>query len=568
MTIFMHKFLPLLFLLTACASDPLELHVAEVEWAQAEDGLTAIDLPTAAMTGTTELLPAHEDLNLKFSYRANEATKAKLMLQGKYAIELPSLAVAGATPRITTASSPGIWQDVEVVFIAPKDDAPAILPAVYLNGSLVYYQEVLPTNDAPVGPLALVVESGEIELTDQRQSDQGGVASSIDVNGVNLNIPLLQYEYFELSESANRLNDWAQTPVLKSGYINRFDLPSIRQKGSGYAIRFNGKLLIPKAGEYMLATNTPGLVSVFVDGEKIINDFGKKNGAGRADGFIELSEGLHDFRVEYVQPGGWGFINMKYKAPGEQAEKFLNTMGGGKAIATAGAKNPQKLETDDYPYLLRSFLYFPTPKVYEAATKRTHVISVGEGEGPHYSIDLQNGSLLQMWRGDFADTHDMWVGRGEPQVMRPLGPAIGFDGAPQWASISSDTDRWPDSIPIANTADFQHVRHTLDDKGRPTFEYEVKGGHSVADKLSPDNGGLLRELVHSAGGNTAIYTQLATAKEITEVAPGEYALRGPGLNLKIESYDGDRLVLQRASGKDRLLAELPAKGHITYRLDW
>lgn len=569
MTTFMHKFLPLLFILTACASDPLELNVAEVEWKEADEGLTTINIPAATpLTGTTELLPAHQDLSLKLSFRATQGAKAKLLLQNKYAIELPAITVANEEPRIKTAPSPGIWQDLEVVFIASKEDSPAILPAVYLNGSLVYYQQVLPADDSPAGPLNLVVESGEVEITDPRYSDQGGVSSTIDAYGVNLNIPLLRYEYFELSDGANRLNNWAQTPALKTGYINRFDLGSIRARGNSYAIRFTGKLHIPKAGEYLISTFTPSFVSVFLDDQKIINDFGKKKGAQKAEGYIELSEGLHDFRLEYVQPGGWGFMNVKYKAPEEKGEKFLNTMGGGKAIATPGASNPQKLETDDFPYLLRSFLYFPAPKVYEAATKRTHVISVGEANGPHYSIDLQNGALLQMWRGDFADTHDMWVGRGEPQVMRPLGAAISLDGSPQWAAISGDADRWPDSIPIAKTSDFKHVRHTLDDQGRPTFEYAIKDGHYVSDKLTPDNGGLVRELVHSAGGNATLFTQLAVARKITEVAPGEYALRGPGMKLKIDSYDGNRLVLQRASGKDRLLAQIPAKGHITYRLDW
>lgn len=226
----------------------------------------------------------------------------------------------------------------------------------------------------------------------------------------------------------------------------------------------------------------------------------------------------------------------------------------------------QELVTDDYPFLLRSFLYFPVPKAFGGTQKRTHVISVGEADGPHYSLDLQNGALLQVWRGGFANTYDMWVGRGQPQVMHPLGTVLLFDGTPQWAEISNDADRWPDSIAVDE--DFQHVRHTLDAAGRPTFEYVMKGGHALSDKLTPANDGLLRELTHTAGGNKTIYTQLAAAREITEVAPGEYELRGPGLKLKIESYDGDRLVLQRTNGKDRLLAELPAKGHITYRLDW
>ncbi|TXF91781.1 hypothetical protein FUA23_00935 [Neolewinella aurantiaca] len=564
----MHRFLPLLLLLfTACASDPLELHVADVDWSGDDDVLTPVASPEGALTpGSTELLPAHEDLNLKFSYRIKEGTSATLLLQNKYAIGLPDLSVKGGEPRIVPSATPGIWQDAEIVFIAPEEGSPAILPAVYLNGTLVYYQQEFSADDAPQGPLTLTVENGELEIKDVRKSDEGGVSSKIDANGVNLNIPLLRYEYFELSDSPDRLTDWKETPVLKTGYINRFDLPAIRERGNGYAIRFTGKLQIPKAGEYMISTFTPSYLSVFIDGKEIINDFGPKKGARRAEGMIELTEGVHDFRFEYVQPGGWGFVNVKYKAPGEKGEKFLNTMGGEKVIATPGTPNPQKLETDEYPYLLRSFLFFPAPKVYEAATKRTHVISVGEADGPHYSIDLQNGALLQMWRGDFADTHDMWVSRGEPQVMRPLGPAISLDGTPQWAAISRDGDSWPDAI--ADDADFRHARHTLDAAGRPTFEYTMKGGHSMTDKLTPTDKGLLRELTHSAGGSTTIYTQIAAGREITEVAPGEYTMLGPGLKLKIESYDGTRLVLQHAEGKDRLLAELPAKGHLTYLIEW
>jgi len=552
----MHRFLPLLLLLTACAGDPLELHVTEVDWDQVDDGLVSVSFPEEPLlTGSTELLPTHEDLNLKFSYRIKEGTTAKLMLQDKYTVGLPDLSVVGGDPRILPAASPGVWQDLEVVFIAANDDSPALIPAVYLNGSLVYYQHEFAADDRPAGPLKLLVEGGEIELKDLRSSDQGGVSSIMDADGVKLNIPLLRYEYFDLPEGVAAVTNWANYEPEKTGYINRFDLNNIREKGSGYGIRFYGKLNIPKAGEYKF----------LADDQRVIHDPGKHPGR-ETSGLIELSEGTHDFRVDYVQSGGWSVLNVKYVAPDENGQQILNSMGGDKAIAGPGSSNPQKLETDDYPYLLRSFLYFPTPKVYEAANKRTHVISVGEGDGPHYSLDLQNGALLQMWRGDFADTYDMWVGRGEPQVMRPLGPAIALDGTPQWATVSGDADRWPESV--VEDTDFQHIRHTLDEAGRPTFEYEMKGGHSLSDKLTPENGSLLRELTHTAGGNSTVYTQLATAKEITEVAPGEYALRGPGLNLKIESYDGDRLVLQRANGKDRLLAELPAKGHITYRLNW
>jgi hypothetical protein len=561
----MHRFLPLLFLLTACSGDPLELHITEVDRAIASDGLIVVDLKDGPLAATTELLRKHKDLNLKLSFRATEGSAAKLMLQGKYPVELPSLMVAGGKPRIQPAASSGIWQDLEVVFIAPEGDVPAILSAVYLNGTLVYYQQELSPSDVPAGPLTLIVESGDVEVVDLRYSDQGGTSSTVDTNGVNLNLPLLRYEYYDLPKGTVDVTNWASLTPDKVGYINRFDLNAIREKEIDYAIRFYGKLNIPSSGEYQLSTYSPASVRVFVDGQRVVND-GGAHGAHQIDGFIDLSEGRHDFQLDYVQNTGWNRLDVKYLPEGEEALKYLNSMEEGKTIGGLGASTPQKLETDDYPYLLRSFLYFPAPKVYEIATKRTHVISVGEGEGPHYSLDLQNGALLQMWRGDFADTHDMWAGRGEPQVMRPLGPTISFDGTPQWTDISGDSDEWPAAA--AESTGFHHVRHSLDEANRPTFEYEMKGGHSLTDKLTPVNGGLVRELVHGAGDATTIYTQIAAARQITETAPGEYELRGPGVKIKIESYDGDRLVLQRSEGINRLIAELPTKGHITYRIDW
>lgn len=562
----MYRFFPFLLLLAACSGDPLELHIAEVDSVVASDGLTVVDTETFdPLAPSTELVPKHEDLNLKLSFRVTEGSAAKLMLQGKYPLELPSLMVEGGKPRVRSVASPGVWQDLEVVFIAPEGDAPALLSAVYLNGTLVYYQQELPPSAAPAGPVTLVVESGDIEVADLRYSDQGGTGSTIDENGVNLNLPLLRYEYYDLPKGTSDFTDWANVTPDKAGYINRFDLDAIRGKNRDYAVRFYGQLYIPSSGEYQLSTYSPASVRVFVDGQKVIND-GGEHGAHQVDSFIDLSEGRHDFQVDYVQNTGWNRLDVKYLPEGEREFKYLNSMEEGKVIATPGTSTPQKLETDDYPYLLRSFLYFPAPKAYEITTKRTHVISVGEGEGPHYSLDLQNGALLQVWRGDFADTHDMWTDRGEPQVMRPLGPTISFEGTPQWADLSGDGDEWPAAA--AENAGFHHVRHSLDGTNRPTFLYRMRGGHSLTDKLVPVNGGLVRELTHNTRESAIIYTQIATARQITETAPGEYELRGPGLKVKIERYDGDRLVLQRSGGKDRLVAELPAKGGITYRIDW
>lgn len=567
----MLRYLPLLFLFAACSNDPLQLHEATLDGSVSSDGL--IELPLNAegpLTGTQELMPAHEDLNLKLSFRADAGAKAELLVQGKYAISLPSLAVDGAEPRITPAVSPGVWQDLEILFIPAGEDSPALFPAIYLNGSLVYYQQPLPTSTAAAGPLKLDVQSGNVEIADLRYTNQAGQGSVVNSAGeVELSMPLVRYEYFALPEGTNMVTNWAELTPDKTGYLHRFDLEPIHGSSNNYAVRFYGKLQIPQAGDYTFRTFSPASNMVFIDGQKVVD---RQNGRDdlNKEGYIKLSEGMHDLRVDFIQNGGWHRFDLGYKGPNGE-EGYVNTMEERKTIATPAAAAPRVLATDDYPYLLRSFLYFPTPKVYDIATKRTHVISVGEADGPHYSLDLQTDALLQAWRGGFADTHDMWDGRGEPQVMRPLGQILPFDGTPQWSWISSDSDPWPDTL--AKNLAFQHSEHQLDEAGRPTFIYTMTNtntsmGHSMTDKLIPDNGGLIRELTHSVGGNGTIFTQLAAARQITETAPGEYELRGPGLTLKIQSYDGDRLVLQHRGNGDRLVAEIPAKGHITYRMDW
>lgn len=567
----MLRYLPLLFLFVACSDDPLQLHEATIDTVAVADGLKDMTMAdNGPVTGKVELLPAHEDLNLNLSFRADAGAKADLLVQGKYAISLPDLAVNGAQPRITPVVSPGVWQDVEIYFIAPQEDAPALLPAVYLNGSLVYYQQPLMGNEAPAGPLTLDVTAGSIELSGLRYSDQAGEVSSVSADGkVVLSMPLVRYEYFDLPEGTTMVTDWASLTPDKTGYLHRFDLEPIHGSDNSYAVRFYGKLQIPQAGEYKFRTFSPATNMVYLDGQKVVDRRNGKDDLNK-EGFIKLSEGMHDLRVDFIQNGGWHRFDLGYQAPNGE-EGYVNTMEERKTIATPAAAAPRVLETDDYPYLLRSFLYFPTPKVYEAATKRTHVISVGEADGPHYSLDLQTDALLQAWRGGFADTHDMWDGRGEPQVMRPLGQILPFDGTPQWGWLEADDDPWPDTL--AKKLAFQHSEHQLDEAGRPTFIYTMTNtntamGHSMTDKLIPDNGGLIRELTHSVGGNGTIFTQLAAARKITEIAPGEYELRGPGMTLKIQSYDGDRLVLQHSGNGDRLVAEIPAKGHITYRMDW
>lgn len=512
------------------------------------------------------LLNEHEDLSLSFDFRLSEGADATLWLHDRYALQLPSLTALApgggeANPRLPTDISPDIWQRLEVVFKAPTPSTPALLVAAYLNGNLLHYQQPLgETGEATNTALRMELRAGTATIASPTYLPQAGLGTHTLADGtVQLQLPIIRYRYYELPVGTKDFTAWATVEPIKTGFIDRFDLHSIREKNVDYAIRFDGTLNVPESGEYQFSHWSPASGRVYIDDQLVVDNSGQHE-ARNLDGKIRLNEGEHTFRWDHLQNGGWNAANISFEMPNGNGGQ-LNHMNG--KISAPPKAEATPVAMDDRPYLLRSFLYFPQPKVYAPATKRTHVISVGEGNGPHYSLDLQNGSLLQVWRGEFADIHNMWDNRGEPQVMQALGQTLTFAGSPQWYRLDEETTPWPDSLSADDA--FRHLRHELDAAGRPTFYYAY-GQAEVSDQITPLGKGLQRSL-HN-GGNAPLYVQLASATGITETGPGEFSLFNPGSRLSIVNNAGGRLVLQNGSQRDRLLAEVPADGTIIYDLNW
>ena len=560
----------LLLSLLACSTDPLAVQTIQTDEAAAADGLTALGrlgtaegwteadgVLTATGPATLELLPDHEAVTVAFSFRFEEGARAELLLDGTYSVQLPAVAIGDSAVRRSNAvASPGKWQDLELAYQPTRGEAPALLVAAYLNGNLVYYQEMLDAGARGDGPLLLRLASGRMSVTDVRTADRAGKSSRLTSDGeVELNLPLIHYAYYPIEGQPDDVTNWGTLSAAKEGYIGRFDLNAIRDLPTGYAIRFTSELDIPKAGEYTFTMFSPSSTRFYIDDQLVIDQGGRGNDF-EGEGSIVLSEGTHAVRLDHYQYGGWNRLNLAYLNGEGQAVSF-NDIPEDRPVATPPTGEGLALETDDRPYLLRSFLNFPPTRIYDFTEKRTHVVNVGEADGPHYSYDLHNGSLLQMWRGDFVDVGNMWVGRGEPQTARALGSAVAFDGRPQW---SQDGDAWPDTL-----GELRHLRYELDDSGRPTYFFDLDGS-TVTDQIVPEGQGLVRTLTNTGGGE--VYTQLASARSIRETAPGSFELRGPGVTVSVEELAAGGLRILEGQGTSRLVAALPAGEHIAYRIDW
>lgn len=546
----------------SCATDPLELEEVSSDEQAVDDGLEAIESADLSATApaTLDLLAEHGVLTVAFSIKLSQDAHARLLIAGRHAVELPSLVVDGIQDReMDIALNTGVYQDLEVAYLPAREDAPALLAALYLNGNLVYYQRPLPTVESDAGEgLKIELQEGTATVENLRTQNQAGRSSSLTSDGtVVLNLPLIRYEYYPIDGSPDFVNDLGSRTPTKEGYISRFDLPAIREQPQDYAVRFSAELDIPQAGEYTFTVLTPAKARLYIDDRLVVDANGAED-SWQSEGGIELSEGSHQFRIDHYQDVGWNRINLTYTGPnGEVAP--LNDMTEGRSIARPVVDEVVALETDDRPYLLRSFLNFPPTRVYDYTEKRTHVVSVGEADGPHYSYDLRAGNLLQVWRGDFLDVSQMWVDRGQPQTARALGAVTAFDGKSGW---SSEVDQWGDTL-----AELRHLRYELSDSGQPTFIFG-EDDVEVSDRILPNpSGGLTRTLRYREGGEQR-FAQLAAARTIRELGPGTFELRGPGVNLEVTDMAAGGLRLLRGDGIERLVAELPPGESVTYEISW
>ncbi|NJB85477.1 hypothetical protein GGR26_001222 [Lewinella marina] len=557
----------------ACSTDPLEVQTIETGERAPDDGLQPLEMNSApegwvmadgVLTATgparLELLPNHEAVTLAFSFRLDEEGEARLLLGGTHALTLPTLDLdTTVSKRAEVSATPGVWQNLELAYLPARGQDPPLLVATYLNGNLIYYQQPLPaTGGGAGGPLTLELLQGEMSLTNMRSLGQAGRSSAVDSAGeVELSLPLIRYAYYDIAGNPEDVTDYASLTPTKQGYISRFDLDGLREKGSGYALRFTSELDIPKAGTYKFRITSPASTRLYIDDELVVDLGGRVEGI-EGGGSVELGEGNHRVRLDHYQFTGWNHLKVKYALEGQEFASF-NDMPEDRAVATPRSGEPLAIEADERPYLLRSFLNFPPARVYDYTDKRTHVINVGEARGPHYSYDLRNGSLLQAWRGPYLDVSEMWVGRGEPQVARALAPVVAFDGRPQW---NTDTDAWPE-----HAEDFHHLRYELDGAGRPTFFFATPGGGEVSDEIVPTDRGLRRTLINHSTDEILV-TSVVAAAAIRETGKGSFELVDPGLQVSIDQLASGGLRLLRGEGTQRLVAELPPGEQLTYSLNW
>jgi hypothetical protein len=232
----------------------------------------------------------------------------------------------------------------------------------------------------------------------------------------------------------------------------------------------------------------------------------------------------------------------------------------GDAEATPPRVGSILVEPDGEPAVIRGFMN-------HAGKKKTHTIAVGHSEGVHYSMDLRQGSLMHMWKGDFLETTDMWHSRGQHQLATPTGSVISLDGRPTVARLSSEDSAWPDSMGLT----YRFDGYELDDAGHPAFSYRL-GGVAVSDRVLPESGGkrLVREITLK-GEADGYWVRMASGGSIQILDDGHFGMNDGSHYLTLHGTAHSEAVIRSIDGVSELL--IPAsladgQATVRYTLTW
>jgi hypothetical protein len=524
------------------------------------------------------------DLDLSLDVMLPKGARSGVVLQSRYALNIsdswgvahPLFSDAGGIlprfgnengkntegslpPRVNAIKAPGLWNHLEISFIAPRFDAfgrkisNARFAKIALNGQVIHQNVVLlgATQSAifnyekALAPLMLQGDKGMVAYKNIRITRLGNAS-------ITLSAPV-KYDIYENAYTRERrgaiddkpkIKDLTTLKPVKSGETPMIDA-SVSKRGIQYYV-FTGKFKASKAGNYDFKGNWSGYANIYVDDALVLSD---ENTPWYGLSFNEetlgkkfLTEGEHTFRISFAhrdwertiramafyvkgENEGWQALHAK-QSELEYSKTVLN-----------------EVQPTNQPIYQRSFVVFNEKK-------RTHAVNVGFPEGVHYSYDTKQGALLQAWRGGFLNTTDMWHERGEEQTAQPMGISVPLTG--RFSLINKET---LDSVGQSELR-YEGMKIT-DMKGQntPQFYYTYKNikikdwAQPTADKL-----GLQRTLSLSTTPSN-LNVLLATAtKGIQKVGEGLYAVDGGEYFIKLPT--NTVAILTEKAGKTLLMTEL------------
>ncbi len=452
----------------------------------------------------------------------------------------------GYAPRQNASKAPGLWQTLEIDFQAPRFDANgkkianAIFKKVILNGLVV--QENIEVSgmtrgaifdkEAPLGPILIQGDHGPVAFRNLRYETYEKPTASLGE---------VSYDYYT--------GKFTEPIIPTTKPVSSGKIPALTYRvipvNNDYLIHYKAELTIPEDDNYEFQTYWTGSGELKVDGVVLNKGAHWFNEMVPASTFLKA--GKHVLEIIHIKDFPWG-----PKALGLQVKRIgarLVSLHERTSLLDPDAVGLIEVKANAEPVLQRSF-------AFHQGKKKTHVIHVGDPAGLHYSYDLKQGAILQVWRGKFLDATQMWDNRGEPQTSEPLGLTVVQDG--KFPLVLAHQTQ-PDST------DLVYKGYRLE-AGLPIFMYEWTAAKlRVEDRIQPAGNGLKRTLtlVGASPQKNDVEAVLATGHHLSILHNGLASQPGNFMEWKGATAE----LLKTAAGASQI--RVPFSGaQFTYDLIW
>ena len=525
----------------------------------------------------------HGDLELEIDFMVPKGSNSGIYFQGRYEVQIldswgkqelttadvgsiypdhdeeANISSNGSAPKVNAAKAPGLWQNFKVLFRAPKFDergnkiSNAKFEYVYLNDLLIQENVEAPkptrasmsSEEVAKGPLMIQGDHGPVAFKNLKIKKFGSDT---------LSITDIKYQLFT-GGTFNSIPDFDSMTPSKEGTATSIDeLQDLAGVRDHFALIFNAKLNVPKDGEYLLTTVYDDGGDVFINGNLVIHNGPKEYENQPSRGLVNLTAGAHDIKITYYQEV-WG-SRIIFEAEGPEIQKHRIGHISKTEQGNSGSKRKQMLiDPKGEPELLRGYVNYKDEK-------RTHALSVGDPSGVNFSYDLMEGSILNVWRGGFANVTNMWVGRGHSQLLLPQNAATALSAGIPIASLSSTTSTWPSF----RSDKYKNKGYSILPSGLPKFNYEM-GDLKIEDTLSPSSDGNLARSIKFTTEKSLKnhWYKLASADAITKMPNGLYSIGG---EYYFKSANDSDWEIRTIKGSDELIAPVNNGSDLSYEIIW
>lgn len=522
----------------------------------------------------------HGDVDVQLDFMMPKGSNSGIYFQGRYEVQLldswlkdrvtfgdcggiyerwaNDKGFEGAAPALNAAKAPGLWQHLEISFRAPRFDNTgkktrnAIFKEVWLNGTLIHRNvEVTgPTRSAafedekPSGPIMIQGDHGPVAFKNIRYKTFGN--DTITTSDIR----------FKVYKGVYRNYDTLKT--LTPERIGVSDSLSWLVGDRKAQLVLDGKMNIPKDGDYLFKIKSGGASWLFIDDEEILDNDSTREYTNAYYSKLKLKAGVHPFTIIYANQDE--SLVLEYEGPGIP----FTTL-------TTSSSERYVAEIEPFEYMVKEEPVFQRGFFKIGNTINPYAMAVGIPGGMNYVYDLNTYSMLSVWRGKFIDVSNMWTDRGETQREIPLGMTVELISKPNLLSTNPE-GAWPDTM-SADGSLYSNRGYRINEMGLPVFTYQYND-IIVEDSLTvlTDSSGLTRSLkLKRNGKGENAYFLLASANLIETLPDGAYAVDDKKYYIgSIKGIDPKNIrLVKAANGISNLVLQLPSgSANFNYSLIW